>query len=190
MDKYVLIHKVLSGVASQAEKDNLDHWISISEANKSEFNDIKLLHENSDDATEHHLTDHFYDGFNKIVHKIHGMNEVRKNRRQQLALLAITLGLCLIAFLSMVFTHDKADEYLTFDDDSMEVVVTALQKEHDIEIDIQSAAILKCKFTGTFYGNEVGKVMRSIAGSLNLEYEKIGAKHFSLGGIGCNTVQN
>jgi ferric-dicitrate binding protein FerR (iron transport regulator) len=47
MDKSLLIHKVLSGDATEAEKAELNDWISSDPNNAEEYEDLKLLYEGS-----------------------------------------------------------------------------------------------------------------------------------------------
>src|SRR5258706_6205175 len=68
MDKSVIIFKVLSGHASELEKNELNIWITQSDANREEFNNLKLLWESSGEAER--KDDHFYDGLYKIQAKI------------------------------------------------------------------------------------------------------------------------
>ena len=49
-DKHELIYKFLDGTASKEEREELDQWLTTSEANRLEFNDIKLLFDNTIEA--------------------------------------------------------------------------------------------------------------------------------------------
>jgi ferric-dicitrate binding protein FerR (iron transport regulator) len=67
MDRVALIYRFLSGEASQSEKQELDEWIAKSEANREEFEDIKLLWENSPLPSD---TEQDENGFEKIRQRI------------------------------------------------------------------------------------------------------------------------
>lgn len=54
MDRVPLIYKVLSGEANHHEKTELNDWIAQDKGNKEEYEDIKLLWENSP-ATKHSI---------------------------------------------------------------------------------------------------------------------------------------
>ena len=60
MDTTSLIHKVLSGRGSETERADLEEWIGRSEANKTEYNDIRLLWENAKDADRSPADAHFF----------------------------------------------------------------------------------------------------------------------------------
>lgn len=47
MSRVDVIYRVLSGIASKVEKEELERWIGHSEANRAEYEDLKLLYRHS-----------------------------------------------------------------------------------------------------------------------------------------------
>lgn len=113
MDQTSLIYRVLSGNASDAEKREFDAWVALNDANKAEFEDIKLLWDNSpdEDAVEH--DDEYYEGLRKIMSEI----RVREQRRKiQKAILHIALmaGLLTLIFFTSYFLSKQEKSGVSF----------------------------------------------------------------------------
>ena len=64
MEVVSLTYKVLSGQADASEREQLEEWIAQSEANRREFEDIKLLWENS--ISNAHGSQTHDSGFEKV----------------------------------------------------------------------------------------------------------------------------
>jgi hypothetical protein len=96
MDKTSLIYKVLEGEASEAEKAELSDWISASEENKSEYQDIKLLWEISNDIINE-SDDHFYDDLRKIKATMQTKNKPPKTYKNRVIIFLLIIILILAA---------------------------------------------------------------------------------------------
>lgn len=78
MDKSWLIDKVLSGKASEHEKEELDAWVAADPETKADYEDMKLLWDNARRVGNIQHDPTFYDGLRKIEGKI---NLLRKKMR-------------------------------------------------------------------------------------------------------------
>lgn len=103
MDKTSLIYKVLEGDASEAEKAELSDWINASEENKSEYQDIKLLWEISNDIIDI-SDDHFYDDLKKIKATMQTKNKRLKNYKNRVLIFLLIIILILTAIALYVST--------------------------------------------------------------------------------------
>ena len=187
MNKIVLIDKVLSGNASEAEKTELDVWISESEANQIEYQDIKLLWENTNDVNNAEDDDHFYDGLQKIKASMQSKHKpsIRNKTVIRYAALLSVLIVLVYLFFKNVETKQQS-QYIRFDNASLENVVPVLEDQYNIHIEVENKKILGCQFTGTFYqADSVHDVISSLTGALNLTYVILSDQKYRLIGSGC-----
>lgn len=99
MDKSVLMEKVIAGKASPEEQKEFDHWLSLSNENREEFEDVKWLTENVDN-TERDPDDPFYDGWKQIKNR---MTSIQKKKRI-VRMIKIAVGVIVVlAVLYFVF---------------------------------------------------------------------------------------
>ena len=99
MDKSLLMEKVIAGNASSEEQKEFDTWISESEDNLREFNDVKWLTENAD-HTQHDPDDPFYDGLKRIQSR---MKTIQKRRRIMRIVKTVAGVIVIIAVLYLLF---------------------------------------------------------------------------------------
>ena len=98
MEVVSLTYKVLSGQANESEKEELDRWIAQSEANRREFEDIRLLWENS--ATRENGDETNDSGFEEVRSRL--KKRVAKKRRIRAGLwmlLVVVVGLILLLLI-------------------------------------------------------------------------------------------
>ncbi len=185
MDPTKLIYTVLSGKATKEEIFALDIWISLSEENRNEFNDIKLLHEASVKDVEDN-NDQFYDGLLKIKQLIH--NKSKRRRKRKIVLLStMAILLLFIFFLFLQYkTGEKKQRLLKFDNASLESVIDVVEKEYQVQVEVAPNAIQSCRFTGSFYKASANDIVMVIALSANLKYEVVGDGKFRMMGDGCS----
>lgn len=98
MEVVSLTYKVLSGQASESEKEELNQWIAQSEANRREFEDIRLLWENSPSREIGDETDG--SGFEEVRSRL--KKRLAKKRRIRAGLwmlLVVVVGLILFLLI-------------------------------------------------------------------------------------------
>lgn len=168
MDKSVMIFKVLSGHASELEKKELDMWITQSDANKEEFNDLKLLWESS--REEERKDGHFYDGLYKIQSKIR--QSQRRKRTEFIVLMGIVVTGLIVLLIYIVSSSAQRSDNLRFNNTPLIKVIGALESKYHIQIEAEGKEIRMLKFTGSFYRIDNPKdAILSVCNALNLKYE-------------------
>lgn len=188
MDKTSLIFKVLSGEATPDERAELEQWIAQSEANKSEYEDLKLLWGTSDVASNIE-DENFYDGFVKIKSKFKQRRAVLR-RKRLFMWTSVMIATVLITIALFVTTDPASDALVRFDDAPLAEVITVLENEFHIDIETDSREILVCRFTGTFYKkNNEQAFIRSLSNALNLQYELKSHHTYRLKGSGCTPTE-
>lgn len=188
MEKTLLIFKVLSGDATPDERAELDQWIAQSEANRTEYEDIKLLWDNSS-VVSHTEDEHFFNGFARIKSKFRQKRAIR--RRKRLMIWTSVIVATVLVTIALFITTDPASNVLVrFDDAPLAEVITVLETEFHIDIETDSGEILACKFTGTFYKKDNEQALiRSLSHSLNLQYEIMNHHAYRLMGSGCTPAK-
>lgn len=189
MDKTSLIYKVLSNAASETERKELDEWLSQSEENKIEFNDVKLLWETSKDSDQ---------SFSKNgLSKIKAVMQSKLRRREQSTRNWVLIALLVIAvlvFTYFFFFHKTQNQdsvgRLKFDNASLKQVIRTLEDQYDVRIEFENSKISACTFTGIFYQTSgVDEVLQTIGESLNLRYRLTREGEYLVTGSGCSVVQ-
>lgn len=184
MDKASLIFKVLSGEATKEEQAELEQWIAQNEANKSEYEDLKLLWDNTS-AERQVEEEHFYDGFARIKSKFKQKRSIRR-RKRSITWISIIVTIVLVTVALFVITDPASNMLLRFDNAPLEEVIPELEKEFHINIETGSAEILACRFTGTFYKKDDEQALiRSLSVAMNLKYEILNHHVYQLTGSGC-----
>jgi ferric-dicitrate binding protein FerR (iron transport regulator) len=182
MDKSAMIFKVLSGEANELEKKELDIWITQSDANREEFNDLKLLWESSrEEAGNDH---HFYESLYKI------QAQIRQRQRRKRSKPIVLIGLAAIGLIGLLLYFipllTLSSDNLRFNNAPLRLVVGALESKYHIQIEAERKEILACQFTGSFYMvDNPQDAIRSICSALNLKYEIMGKGKYRLTGFGC-----
>ena len=188
MDRTTLIYRVLSDKATDTEKKELEEWIALSEANKTEYDDIKLLWQNAKHAGSPGPDFHFYDGLEQI--KALMRRKHRKRRRKRAVIISTALVLIALMAVAHFFFpyHGSGNEsqgYHKFDNEPLDRIIDALEKDYDVQIEVENKGILACRFTGTFYNDPVKDMLHSIADGLSLSCESPQEGEYLLKGKGC-----
>lgn len=191
MNKTPLIYRVLSGKASELEKKELEEWIAQSEDNRIEFDDLKLLLENSPEQDQLPPKSQFYDGLTKI--KALMQLKLRKRERNKRAVVLIIFIAVIIAvlFFSLYRKNSDANEYVRYDNVSLRQVLHMLEKKYDVQIELEKKEIANCKFTGAFYRAEnVSNMLQILDEALSLKHKSLGRQKYLLTGSGCPSPQS
>lgn len=205
MEKVTLIHKVLCGKASDAEKAELNAWVSSDIDHAEEFDDIKQLYEGSLDIgqrmTERDPT--FYDGLLNIKHRIKALKRAREKSKiykvTGMVTLLIVVGMIATVHLFNAGKFSKLNteapdakdgiriyDNLRFQDATLETIFHLLEDRYELVFDVDSDEILSCRFTGTFYrGITIDEVVRTLAQSENFDYRNPDFGTYALSGKGC-----
>ena len=185
MDRVSLIYKVLSGEANPSEQRELEDWIAKSEANRQEFEDIKLLWENSAMTGDQPQEDD--NGFEKIKQRMH--NRLKKKRRLRYALYTIILAIVAVLFVLLLRqTWLSNTRGVRFNSAQMNDVVAFLERQYDIKIDVDNSKLLHCQLTATFYKVDERMALKSIEHSLNVEFIVQSKSKYSLTGNDCSIL--
>lgn len=188
MDRTLLIYKILSGEASEAESRQLKEWIAESDANLSEFLDVKLVWEHGGlaESPPADPDDAFYDGLKKIREKLRIMRAKRRLNRA-MALTGFSVSALLIVFTALIYiSSNRAPRYIRFDDATMRQVIKTIEDQYPVSIEVERTAIFDCRFTGTFYRQATGDILASISKKLDLRYQVVGQNRFRIIGKGCD----
>lgn len=185
MDRVSLIYKVLSGEANPSEQRELEDWIAKSEANREEFEDIKLLWENSPITGDPQHEDD--SGFEKIKQRMEQRFGVK--RRLRYALYTIILAMVtVLVVLQLRQTWLSTTHGVRFNNAQMNEIVTFLEKQYHIEINVDDSKLLHCQLTATFYKVDEQMALKSIEHSLNVEFIVQSKSKYSLTGDDCSSL--
>lgn len=185
MDRVSLIYKVLSGEASLDEKKELDEWVTKSEANQEEFEDIKLLWDNSPLPSD---TDQDETGFEKIRQRIQQRSR-RKKQIRAILYACIIITLAVLLFLLFRQTWFRNPDGIQFNDTGMNEVIKMLENEYQIQIEVNNPQLLKCHFTATLYKiKDKQTALQSIEHSLDVAFISLSKRKYSLVGDGCSNL--
>jgi len=182
MDRTALIYKVLSGTAGEAEKAELEKWISESDENRTEYGDIRLLWGHSNEADSDRS--HFYDGLFQIKTRMHRKRHHRKRKKMVMASSILMAGFVIAFWLLYSGSGRESNRYHKFENASLADIITALEKDYDIRIEVEQRKILTCRFTGTFYNDPVEDIIQAVSGSLDLAFDRRDGE-YKLTGSGC-----
>lgn len=185
MDRVSLIYKVLSGEASLDEKKELDEWVTKSEANQEEFEDIKLLWDNSPLPSD---TDQDETGFEKIRQRIQQRSR-RKKQIRAVLYACIVITLAVLFFLLLRQTWLRNPDGVQFNHTGMKDVIRMLENKYHIQIEVNNPELLKCHFTATLYKiQDKQTALRSIEHSLDVAFIFLSKRKYSLVGDGCSNL--
>lgn len=192
MDRSSLIYKVLSNEATETQRKELDEWLSQSEENKIEFNDIKLLWETSGNSDQSFPKNQLKEGLSKIK----ALMQSKLRRREQNTRTWVLIVLAIVSVL--VFTYllfQKSQDRdsigrLKFDNVSLEQVINTLEDQYDVHIEFENKKVSACTFTGIFYQTKnVDEVLQTLDEALNLSHKLTGEGEYLVTGTGCSGVQ-
>ena len=183
MDRISLIYKVLSREANGEEKRELEEWIARSEANREEFDDIKLLWESSSRPTDTEQEDN--DGFEGIRKRMQQHLQTQRRMRYAISTGILAVGaVILLAHLKQTWL--QSSDSMQFNGASIRDVIQVLQETYDIKIEVTQPGLLDCKFSATFYNiNEKDAALRAIEHSLNVQFIADAQNRYHLVGNGC-----
>lgn len=185
MDRVSLIYKVLSGEASLDEKQELDEWVTKSESNKVEFEDIKLLWENSPLPSD---TEQDETGFDDIRQRIQQQSR-RKKQIRHILYACIVVTLAVLLFLLLRQTWLRNPDGIIFSDTGMKEVIEMLENKYHIQIEVNNPQLFKCHFTATLYKiQDKQTALRSIEHSLDVTFISQSKRKYSLVGNGCSSL--
>lgn len=183
MDRVSLIYKVLGGEADQAEQKELEDWIAKSEANREEFEDIKLLWEFSETTPDHeHVDDR---GFEKIKQQV--MQRLKAKARLKHALYAIALAIAILLLVLVTkWTWFSDLDSVQFNRTGLNEIIKELEKNYSIQIDVSNPGIQRCRLTATFYKvDDEQLTLKAIEQALNVEFIMSGKRKYNLRGSAC-----
>jgi ferric-dicitrate binding protein FerR (iron transport regulator) len=169
MDRVSLIYRVLANEADPTEKKELDDWIAKSEANREEFEDIKLLWEFSEMTPDHGQVDDR--GFEKIKQQV--MQRLKAKARLKHALYAIALAVAiLILVLVTKWTWFSDSDSVQFNRTGLNEIIKELEKNYSIQIDVSKV-------------DDEQLTLKAIEQALNVEFIMSGNRKYSLRGSAC-----
>lgn len=183
MDRVSLIYRALAGEADPTEKKELDDWIAKSEANREEFEDIKLLWEFSETTPDHGQVDDR--GFEKIKQQV--MQRLKAKARLKHALYTIALAVAiLILVLVTKWTWFSDLDSVQFNRTGLNEIIKELEKNYSIQIDVSNPGIQRCRLTATFYKvDDEQLTLKAIEQALNVEFIMSGKRKYNLRGSAC-----
>lgn len=209
MNSITLIHKVLSGHASELEKADFNKWIESDPANKQDFEDIKFLIDNAEDSENNvDPNDSFYDGLRKIKSTIELLKARNKKIKLYRVLCLILVGVILSFNVSTYlfdwnpYKKNQIDnsvggegynvgskiltDPLKFDDVLLSELFRSLETNYDLVIIVKSNELLSCRFTGSFSkGVTIDHIMHSISKAIDFECTAIQEDKYEIQGRGC-----
>src|SRR5258706_5768296 len=182
MDASSLIYKVLSGKAGEVEKAELEKWISGSDENKTEYDDIRLLWDHSNDTGDRA---HFYDGLYQIRTRMHRKRQHRKRKKMIMTSSILLAGIIIACWFLYPGSGRESHRYHKFENASLADIISAIENDYNIRIVVEQRNILACRFTGTFYNDPVEDIIQTVSRSLDLAYEFRRDGGYKLTGSGC-----
>lgn len=186
MNKVQVIYRVLIGEATDVEKEGLRAWIGHSDANRREYEDLRLLWQRSRGTKGNVKEAGFYEGLERI--RIMARARFRRKARSRRAIrLLLTLGCAALAvFIAVHAVQDFQPNLLRFDDVALQQVLPAIERAYGIEVRVEEDALRACRFTGIFYMvDEPDAVIRSISDAISAELVATAPGKYRLKGAGC-----
>lgn len=180
MNRSELIFRVLSNQATSQEVKELDAWVNQSKDNREEYEDIKLLWDNSQENEDNDKDDSFYDGLNGIKQTIQG----RKRQRQARVILLI-FALIFVLYLALSnVPWSREPISLQLVDVPLSDLPIIFRERYKVDVTVPDN-LLACQFSGILYHESAVDALRIIAESLDLTYLKIDKDSFVMVGNGC-----
>ena len=188
MNRTPLIYKVLSNAASESEKKAMEDWLEESEENKTEFDNVKLLWETSNNPDSSFPKIQMVEGLTKIKALMQPKFMRRERSWRNLvwtALLLIGVLMFTDAYLKNVKNKDSRVR-LKFNNVSVEEVVKTLEDEYDVRIELDNKKIGACRFTGVFYQAEnVDEILQILDQALSFRHQRKQKSEYLVTGTGC-----
>lgn len=173
MDRVALIYRVLSGEAQAWEREELNEWMTRSEANRREFEDIRLLWEFSREVEDQTGGDEF-----KTIQR-------RVRRRSTGSMMAGGVVLIAAIVTGVIAFRGTAQipELMYFQRASLHEVAQAMERAYGIEIDIDSDTNATLAYTATLFRVKDKRIaLRSIEHSLNVRFVEDGKHRYTVVG--------
>jgi ferric-dicitrate binding protein FerR (iron transport regulator) len=165
-----LIYRVLRGVASEDEREELSRWLGRSAANREEYENLKLVYRYSWHVRGAVKDTRYYERLEHI-RRTAGARLNRKVRARRV--LRLVGALACIALAVFVWSHaifDFRPTSLHFQDQTLGHVLSRIERSYGIEVQVEKGALESCRFTGTFYRvDRPDDVIRSISRAINAE---------------------
>lgn len=196
MNKYTLMHRVLTGAATKIERNELRQWISSDPLNLGAFEEIRILY-SSDDFTGPDEDDS--NDLKKLLHDIN-QHKQAKNRTKHLSNIGISVIVSAMVFMVSIFllnlntTQRQSGSVasivlsrdLQFNNATLGSILALLEDQYDLAFTIHTRDLLSCTFTGTFYhGVSMADLMGTLAQAENLNIVFIDGKKMEISGPGC-----
>lgn len=196
MDRYTLMHRVLSGTATDAERDELHQWISGDPLNAGAFEEMKILYSN-DDLTgpdEEH-----FEGLRKLQESIRQLKQEKKRQRWYNNI-GVSILISAVVFIVSIYlfnldtprqrTDNVADIVLSndlqFNNATLGSILELLEDQYHLAFTTNTRDLLSCTFTGTFYhGISLADLIRTLAQAENLKIIFVDEKKMEISGRGC-----
>jgi ferric-dicitrate binding protein FerR (iron transport regulator) len=182
MSRSDIIYRVISGNATEEEREEVARWIAFSKANREEYEDLKLFYRFSKKNGPVRRADvHFEERFEQIRRRA-TMRLKRKARiRHARFLVGALVCVTFAAFLWGQVIMGIRPMSLQFQDQELRQVLTVVEREYGIEVHIDEAALESCRFTGTFHRvHEPEILVLAISDAINAHFERRRPGEYSL----------
>jgi hypothetical protein len=184
MEKSELIFKVLSNEASKEEVMALKDWILLNDANKNEYEDLKLLWEGSQTTNNNERDYIYYSGLQRIKAAIK-KKESKSNLIFNLSMILMVISVLSIIYFLLYSNSKKENKVLLkFNRAPMFQIISDLEMKYNIKI-VMPKNLSNCVFTGSLYNDSAEDAILYLAESMNFEYRVVGERVFKLKGAGC-----
>lgn len=168
MDRVSYIYRVLSGEASEVEKQELKDWIAMNPENKEEFENIRLLWE-SEQRTEPVNSQESDQDFEKLRSRIK-KHHVR-NRRTRTALFVLASLMLVSTTLIWINRYNAGSPGYRFDEVALTNVIALLESRYDIQVEVPNPELLQCLYSGIFFRTKhEGEVLRAMEQVLYVKF--------------------
>lgn len=196
MDKYTLMHRVLSGTATNAEHDELQEWISSDPSNAGAFEEMTVLYSNDDLAGPD-------ENYHKDLRRLQdAINRLKQEKKKESLYNNIGLSVVISALVFVVSiyvfnlnTHRQQtvgaanivlSNDLQFSNATLGSILELLEDQYHLAFTTNTRDLLSCTFTGTFYhGISLDDVVRTLAQAENLKIVFVDEKKLEISGPGC-----
>ena len=186
MSRIDVIYRVLSGLASKAEKEELERWIGRSDANRAEYEDLKLLYRHSRAARGAPRDARYYETFEQIRRTARARLHRRARARRVSRLAGALACMALALFIAAHAVNDFRPASLEFQDQALGQVLPIIERADGIEVRVEKEALRSCRFTGLFYRvDRPDDVIRSISVAVRAELVATAPGKYRLLGRGC-----
>lgn len=186
MSKAAAIYKVLSGNASEEEREQMVRWIGQSAANRKEYEDLVLLYRLSKQYRGVRRDGRYYERLGRIG-RLARARLGRKARVQRIRRLIVAfVCIALAAFLGSQAVSDFRPATLQFQDQTLRQVLPVVERAYGIEVRIEDDALRSCRFTGTFHRvDQPEDIIRSISEAIRADLVSTAPGKYRLLGGGC-----